>query len=84
MNMESILNMNLEMYPDINDMLDGVAVGDVVKVTACFQVKELSDKKLTGAFEDKEGIKIKVKDAESEDYTDEEKSEKSDSEETSG
>lgn len=76
--------MNLEMYPDINDMLDGVAVGDVVKVTACFQVKELSDKKLTGAFEDKEGIKIKVKDAESEDYTDEEKSEKSDSEETSG
>jgi len=84
MNMESILNMNLEMYPDVVDMLEGVSVGDVVKVTACFQVKELSEKKFTGAFEDKEGIKIKVKDAESEDYTDEEKSEKPDSEETPG
>jgi len=82
MNMESILNVNLEMYPDVVDMLEGVSVGDVVKVTASFQVKELSEKKFTGAFEDKEGIKITADEsAESEDDTDEEEPE---SEETPG
>jgi len=82
MNMESILNMNLEMFPDITDMLDGVAVGDVVKVTASFQVKELSDKKFTGAFEDKEGIKITASESDSEDSSNEQEPEESETEET--
>lgn len=73
--------MNLEMFPDITDMLDGIAVGDVVKVTASFQVKELSDKKFTGAFEDKEGIKITASESDSEDSSNEQP-EESETEET--
>jgi hypothetical protein len=56
--MESVINMDLEMFPDILDMLEGVSVGDVVKVSGSFQVKELTDKRFTGSFEDKKGITI--------------------------
>ena len=82
MHMESILNIDLKTYPDIIEMLEGVSVGDVVKINASFQVKELSENRFTGSFEDKEGITI-TEDAESadEDDSDEEEPE---GEESSG
>lgn len=58
MNMENILNFDLKTFPDIAEMLEGVSPGDIVKVNASFQVKELSEKRFTGTFEDKEGITI--------------------------
>ena len=56
--MENILNFDLKTFPDIAEMLEGVSPGDIVKVNASFQVKELSEKRFTGTFEDKEGITI--------------------------
>ncbi len=50
--MESLANFDLEMYPDILDMLDGVSVGDKVRISGGFVVKELSDKRLTASFDD--------------------------------
>ena len=44
------------MYPDILDMLDGVSVGDVVRVSGGFVVKELSDKRLTASFDDNDSV----------------------------
>lgn len=52
MQMESLANFDLEMYPDILDMLDGVSVGDKVRISGGFVVKELSDKRLTASFDD--------------------------------
>tara|TARA_B100000989_G_C19465564_1_gene438108 strand:+ start:806 stop:1057 length:252 start_codon:yes stop_codon:yes gene_type:complete len=77
--MESLINMDLEMFPDITEMLEGVSVGDVVKVSGSFQVKELNEKRFTGSFEDKEGITITSEkpedEPESEDDTDEDEPE---------
>lgn len=52
MRMESLVNFDLEMYPDLLDMLDGVSAGDVVRVSGSFQVKELTDKRFTASFND--------------------------------
>jgi hypothetical protein len=84
MHMESITNFDLEMYPDILEMLDGVQVGDVVRISGSFQVKELSDKRFTASFDDSDSnisIVNKSEDSESEDDTDEEEPE---TEEASG
>ena len=83
MHMESLINMDLEMFPDILEMLEGVEVGDVVKISGSFQVKELTEKRFTGSFEDKKGIKITSD--EPEESEDEEKPEdEAEEEETSG
>ena len=84
MNMENILNFDLKTFPDIAEMLEGVSPGDVVKINASFQVKELSEKRFTGSFEDSKGITITGDSDEedtSEDDTDEEEPE---SEESTG
>jgi len=52
MHMESLANFDLEMYPDILTMLDGIQVGDEVRLSAAFTVKELSDKKFSASFND--------------------------------
>jgi hypothetical protein len=50
--MESLANFDLEMYPDILTMLDGIQVGDEVRLSASFTVKEMSDKKFSASFND--------------------------------
>lgn len=52
MHMESLANFDLEMYPDILTMLDGIQVGDEVRLSASFTVKEMSDKKFSASFND--------------------------------
>lgn len=91
MNMENLINLDLKTYPDIAEMLEGVSPGDVVKINASFQVKELSEKRFTGTFEDSKGITINEdsdsdSDEEDEDSSDEgsKDSEESETEETSG
>ncbi len=78
MHMESITNFDLEMYPDILEMLDGVKVGDVVRISGSFQVKELSDKRFTASFDDSDAdisIVNTSEDSEDEDDTDDEEPE---------
>jgi hypothetical protein len=86
MRMESLVNFDLEMYPDILDMLDGVSAGDTVRVSGSFQVKELTDKRFTASFNDEDAsvsiTKTGGDDSEDEDDTDEE--EESEPEETAG
>ena len=84
MRMESLVNFDLEMYPDIMDMLEGVSAGDVVRVSGSFQVKELTDKRFSASFNDDDSdvsISKIGEDSESEDDTDEEEPE---TEEASG
>lgn len=52
MRMESLVNFDLEMYPDLLDMLEGVSAGDIVNVSGSFQVKELTDKRFSASFND--------------------------------
>jgi preprotein translocase subunit YajC len=83
--MESLANFDLEMYPDLVDMLDGVSVGDKVRISGGFVVKELSDKRLTASFDDndssvtitKVGGEEEDDEAESEADSDEEEAEES-------
>jgi preprotein translocase subunit YajC len=85
MQMESLANFDLEMYPDLVDMLDGVSVGDKVRISGGFVVKELSDKRLTASFDDndssvtitKVGGEEEDDEAESEADSDEEEAEES-------
>ena len=52
MRMESLVNFDLEMYPDLLDMLEGVSAGDTVRVSGSFQVKELTDTRFSASFND--------------------------------
>lgn len=69
--MESLANFDLEMYPDILDMLDGVSVGDKVRISGGFVVKELSDKRLTASFDDNDSSILITKVGGEEDEEDE-------------
>lgn len=83
--MESLVNFDLEMYPDLVDMLDGVSVGDKVRISGGFVVKELSDKRLTASFDDNDSSILITKvggedeedETESETDSDEEEAEES-------
>jgi preprotein translocase subunit YajC len=85
--MESLANFDLEMYPDILEMLDGVSVGDTVRISGGFIVKELSDKRLTASFDDNDSsisISKTSEESEGEDEEDEDDSAEEAPEETSG
>ena len=85
MQMESLANFDLEMYPDILDMLDGVSVGDKVRISGGFVVKELSDKRLTASFDDNDSsISISKIGGDDEEDTDEEDTDEEATEEASG
>lgn len=87
MQMESLANFDLEMYPDILEMLDGVSVGDTVRISGGFIVKELSDKRLTASFDDNDSsisISKTSEESEDEDEEDEDDSAEEAPEETSG
>lgn len=71
MQMGSLINLDLEMYPDILEMLDGVSVGDTVSISGSFQVKELSEKKFSGSFSG-EDISITSEEIEDDEDEDEE------------
>ena len=79
--MESILNLDLKTFPDIAEMLEGISAGDVVTIKASFQVKELSEKRFTGSFEDAKGITINSNDEDEEDDSDEDDSDEEEPEE---
>lgn len=89
MRVENLINFDLEMYPDVLDMLDGVSAGDIVRVSGAFQVKELTDKRFTASFDDTDSdIKISKKggdeEPEIEDDQDEEETAVSTEEEAGG
>lgn len=72
MNTESILTLDLKMYPDLVSYFEDCKVGDKIEYKGEFQLKELSENRATLSFEDIDSIsKSKSEDSEDEDSEDE-------------
>jgi len=85
MHMESLANFDLEMYPDILTMLDGIQVGDEVRLSASFTVKEMSDKKFSASFNDNDSdITISKIGGEDDEASEDSSEEEGETEESSG
>ena len=83
--MESLANFDLEMYPDILTMLDGIQVGDEVRLSASFTVKEMSDKKFSASFNDNDSdITISKIGGEDDEASEDSSEEEGETEESSG
>jgi hypothetical protein len=76
--MESILNIDLKNNPDLLEDFDGISPGDLIKVSACFKVSELSDNRLSAPLD--EVYDISLKESDDEEYDDEEEEEDSEDE----
>ena len=76
MNTESILTLDLKMYPDLVDYFENCKGGDKVNYKGEFQVKEISENRATLSFEDIDSIEK----SESSKDTDEEDTDEEDSE----
>ena len=74
--MESILNIDLKNNPDLLEDFDGVSPGDLIKVSACFKVSELSENRLSAPLD--EVYSISLKESESDDEEDEDEDEDED------
>jgi len=81
MNTESILTLDLKMYPDLVSYFEDCNVGDKIEYKGQFQLKELSESRATLSFEDIDSISKDEEKEEEEDEssksTDEEESKKS-------
>ena len=75
-NMESILTIDLKNNPDLLEDFDGISPGDLIKVSACFKVSELSENRLSAPLD--EVYSISLKESEDDDYEEEEESEDED------
>ena len=74
--MESILTIDLKNNPDLLEDFDGISPGDLIKVSACFKVSELSENRLSAPLD--EVYSISLKESEDDDYEEEEESEDED------
>jgi hypothetical protein len=74
--MESILNIDLKNNPDLLEDFDGISPGDLIKVSACFKVSELSDNRLSAPLD--EVYDISLKESDDEEYDDEEEEDSED------
>ena len=68
--MESILNIDLKNNPDLLEDFDGVSPGDLIKVSACYKVSELSDSRLSAPLDEVYSISLKESDDDEEDSED--------------
>ncbi len=63
--MESILTIDLKNNQDLLEDFDGISPGDMIKVSACYKVSELSENRLSAPLD--EVYSITLKESESED-----------------
>tara|TARA_R110002051_G_scaffold179002_2_gene248821 strand:+ start:2149 stop:2406 length:258 start_codon:yes stop_codon:yes gene_type:complete len=70
MNTESILTLDLKMYPDLVSYFEDCKVGDKIEYKGEFQLKELSESRATLSFEDIDSISKSKSEAEDEDSED--------------
>lgn len=68
--MESILTIDLKNNQDLLEDFDGISPGDMIKVSACYKVSELSENRLSAPLD--EVYSITLKESESEDDEDDE------------
>ena len=63
--MESILTIDLKNNQDLLEDFDGISPGDMIKVSACYKVSELSENRLSAPLD--EVYSITLRESESED-----------------
>lgn len=79
--MESILTIDLKNNQELLEDFEGISAGDMIKVSACFKVGELSENRLSAPLD--EVYSISLKESESDDEDDEDDEEEPDAAESS-
>ena len=72
--MESILTIDLKNNQELLEDFDGISPGDMIKVSACYKVSELSENRLSAPLDEVYKISLKESD-DGEEGEDEEESE---------
>ena len=80
--MESILTIDLKNNLELLEDFEGISPGDMIKVSACYKVSELSENRLSAPLD--EVYSISLKESESDDEDDDEGEDDSDAGEDSG
>ena len=80
--MESILTIDLKNNQELLEDFEGISPGDMIKVSACYKVSELSENRLSAPLD--EVYSISLKESESDDEDDDEGEDDSDAGEDSG
>jgi hypothetical protein len=75
--MESILTIDLKNNQELLEDFEGISPGDMIKVSACYKVSELSDNRLSAPLD--EVYSISLKESETDDEEDDEENEEEDS-----
>ena len=81
--MESILTIDLKNNQELLEDFEGISPGDMIKVSACYKVSELSENRLSAPLDEVYSISLKESESDDED-DDEEKEDDSDAGEDSG
>ncbi len=68
--MESILTIDLKNNQELLEDFEGISPGDMIKVSACYKVSELSENRLSAPLD--EVYSISLKESESDDEDDDE------------
>lgn len=71
--MESILTIDLKNNQELLEDFEGISPGDMIKVSACYKVSELSENRLSAPLD--EVYSISLKESESDDKDDDEEEE---------
>ena len=80
-NMESILNIDLKNNQDLLEDFDGISPGDLIKVSACYKVSELSENRLSAPLDEVYSISLKESEDDEYEEEDEESEDEADSSE---
>tara|TARA_Y100000114_G_C11631860_1_gene264826 strand:+ start:463 stop:717 length:255 start_codon:yes stop_codon:yes gene_type:complete len=81
--MESILTIDLKNNQELLEDFEGISPGDMIKVSACYKVSELSENRLSAPLDEVYSISLKESESDDED-DDEEEEDDSDAGEDSG
>jgi TATA-binding protein-associated factor Taf7 len=73
--MESILTIDLKNNQDLLEDFDGISPGDLIKVSACYKVSELSENRLSAPLDEVYTISLKESESDEDDDDEEEEDE---------
>ena len=74
--MESILTIDLKNNQELLEDFDGISPGDMIKVSACYKVSELSENRLSAPLDEVYSITLKESESEDDEGDEEESEEK--------
>lgn len=77
--MESILTIDLKNNQELLEDFDGISPGDLIKVSACYKVSELSENRLSAPLDEVYSITLKESESDDDEGDEEESEEESSS-----